>query len=87
MKILRIEVVTAPGCGKCARTKELLSKVIEDYEGVELKEVSVIELGERIVELGIMTTPAILFNGKLEFRGHPREEDLRKRIEDHLLER
>lgn len=82
--MLRIEVITAPGCGKCGRTKELLSKVIKDYEGVELEEVSVVDMPERVVELGIMMTPAIIMNGNLEFRAHPKEEELRRKIEGYL---
>jgi glutaredoxin len=82
--MLKIEVITAPGCGKCGRTKELLSRVIKDYDGVELEEVSVVDIAERIVELGIIMTPAIIMNGTLEYRAHPKEEDLRRKIEEYL---
>jgi glutaredoxin len=85
MGMLKIEVITAPGCGRCARTKELLARVIRDYEGVELEEVSVTEVAE-VVKLGIMTTPAVVMNGNMEFRAHPEEEDLRRRIEGYLRE-
>lgn len=84
VELLEIEVITASGCTKCGHTKELVAKVIQDYDGVELKEVSVVEIPERIVELGIMATPSIIMNGKLEFKSHPREEELRKKIDEYL---
>jgi len=82
--MLKIEVITAPGCGKCGRTKELLARVIKDYDGVELEEVSVIDIPERVVELGLLMTPAIIMNGNLEYRAHPKEEELRRKIEEYL---
>lgn len=82
--MLEIEVITAPGCMKCGRTKELLGEVLKDYGGVILKEVSVVDIPERIVELSIMTTPAVIMNGKLEFRSKPKEEELRNKIEEYL---
>lgn len=85
--MLEIEVITAPGCMKCGRAKELVAKVIQDYEGVEVKEVSVVDIPERIVELSIMATPAVIMNGNLEFRSHPKEGELRGKIEEYLKRR
>ncbi len=81
MKVL-LEVVDSPGCAKCRGAKEIAKKVARSMEGVELRELSVLEHGERIVELGILTTPAIAINGRVAFTSIPKEEELVRKIKE-----
>lgn len=82
--MLKIEVVTAPGCVKCGAAKDLIKRIIKKYRCVDLKEIDVVEHPEIAVKHGIFSTPAILLNGKLEFRGLPSENELAKKIEGYI---
>ncbi len=75
-----IEVVNSPGCAKCMAARDVIKKFIKGREGVELRELDVLEHPERIVELGVMMTPAIAINGKLVFSKIPRPEELERAI-------
>lgn len=83
--MIEIEILTSPGCSKCERTKkmvtELVKKVKEDFS-LTWKITDLVEHPELALKYGIMSTPAIVINGKLEFVGVPREEKLRKKIEE-----
>ena len=71
-------------CPKCAVVKERVMKVAEDM-GVEVRLLDPIEDTERIVNLGILTSPAVVVNGKVKFAGViPTEEKIRKAIEEEL---
>lgn len=48
--------------------------------GVRFDEVDITAHPEVAVKYGVMTTPAIAINGRLEFRGAPREDALRARL-------
>lgn len=47
---------------------------------LRVDEVDVTERPEVAVRYGVMATPAIAINGRLEFRGVPREDALRARL-------
>ncbi len=83
---LTIEVFTAPGCGKCGKAKTRLKKVVEQMEldGVEWREVNILDELDYTVALGILTTPAIAMNGKLVFSGLPSEQAMRKAVSEYL---
>lgn len=81
MKVL-LEVVESPGCAKCRGAKEVAEKVAASMKGVELRKLSVLEHGKRIVELGILSTPTIAINGKVVFTRIPKEEELRRKIQE-----
>ncbi len=74
MKVL-LEVVDSPSCAKCKRAREMAEKVAASTKDVELH-------GRRIVELGILSTPAIAINGKVVFTSIPKEEELRRKIQE-----
>ena len=82
----KIELLVAPGgCSKCARAKEKIQQVLQDYKGkVVVKETDITKDPSRLVQLGIMGTPAVLVNGKLAFEGVPDERKLREKIESCL---
>lgn len=63
----------------------LVAKLIREagagLEGLQLDEVDVSERPDVAVRYGIMATPAIAINGRLEFAGVPREDALRARLQ------
>ena len=71
-------------CPKCAAVKERVEKVASDM-GVEVRLLDPIDDADRIVELGILTSPAVVVNGKVKFAGViPTEEKIRQAIEEEL---
>ncbi len=83
---VRIEVFSAPACGKCSQARDRLRAVAEDFgeERVQWREVDVLDDMERAVELGVLSTPAIAIDGELVFTGTPSEKALRQAVEDRL---
>ncbi len=83
---VKIEVFSAPACGKCAQAKARLRAVAEDFgaERVQWREVDVLDDMERAVALGVLSTPAIAIDGELMFTGTPSEKALRQAVEDRL---
>ena len=73
-----IEVVSAPGCSKCAKANEVIRDHIENMKGIDLKEINIAENPDIAVKHGIMSTPALIINGKLAFSGAPSENELKK---------
>lgn len=76
-----IEIFIAPdGCPSCGKAQRLVKQVAPDYPGVEVREVHILDAPERVVEYGVLSTPFIVIDGKVEFVGVPRESDLRERL-------
>ena len=59
---------------------KLIQEASADLEGLQLDEVDITERPEVAVKYGVMATPAIAINGRLEFSGVPREDALRARL-------
>lgn len=79
-----VELLESNFCPKCAVVKERVSKVAEEL-GVEVKLLDPIKDTDRIVELGLLTSPAVVVNGRVKFAGVvPSEEEIRKAIEEEL---
>lgn len=85
MSIL-VEVFASPGCSKCGRTKKVLQAIAADIgDGrVELRQVDVIEELDYAVRLGVRSTPAIAFDGRLTFTGLTPARDLRAELQRRL---
>jgi len=77
---ISIEIVNAPGCSKCARAKEVIRNHIENMKGIDIKEINIAENPDIAVKYGIMSTPALIINGKLAFTSAPSEGELKKYI-------
>lgn len=74
----KIEVL-GPGCSRCKETFRIVQQVVADA-GLEV-EVVKDESIERMMALGVMSTPGVAVDGKVVSAGRiPKPEDLR-----HLL--
>ncbi len=79
-----VELLESNFCPKCAVVKDRVEKVAKEM-GVKVRLLDPIEDADRIVELGILTSPAVVVNGKVKFAGVvPTEEKIRKAIEEEL---
>jgi glutaredoxin len=70
---MKVEVLTTPGCSNC----EVLEKMLENL-GISYDLIDVTEKSEYLERYPIFTAPGLVIDGKLEFTGIPRLEDLKK---------
>ena len=83
MKV-RVEILESNFCPKCASVKERVLKVAREL-GVEVILLDPVEDTDRIVELGILTSPAVVVNGKVKFVGViPTEEKIRQALLEEM---
>ena len=58
----------------------LIHEARAGLEGLHLEEIDVSERPDVAVKYGVIATPAIAIDGRLEFSGVPREDALRARL-------
>jgi len=82
---IEIIILTAPGCTTCGQAIAAVEKVVEqgrqEFPGLSYRTVDVAESPEIATRYGVLSTPAIIINDKLAFRGVPKENALRKKLE------
>ena len=68
---MKIEIL-GTGCSKCKKTKEVIEKVLKNSD---IKaEVIKVEDVEKILNYGVMVTPAVVVNGKVKTVGKVPDE-------------
>jgi small redox-active disulfide protein 2 len=73
--------VLGPGCPKCKQLDKLVREVIEDNK-IDATVTKVEDIVE-IMNYGIMTTPALVINGKVVLKGSvPSKEEILKKIKE-----
>lgn len=84
--MLKVEVFSSPGCGKCAQAKAVLREVVESLgpDKVSWREVNILDEMDYAVDLGVMASPAIAIDGKLEFSSLPSASKLRSELARRL---
>lgn len=80
--MVKVEVFSSPGCGKCAQGKSMLKAVAEELgqDKVSWREVNILEEIDYAVDLGVMSSPAIAINGELVFVSLPSAIKLRAEL-------
>ena len=72
--------VLGPGCARCHETHRVVRHVVDEAK-LECQ-VQKIESMDRMVELGVLKTPAVAFDGKVVLSGHiPRSEEIKKLLD------
>ena len=83
MKI-EIIILTAPGCTTCDQAKAVVQKVVEqagkEYSGLSYRTVDVVASPEIGARYGVLSTPSIIINDELVFRGVPKEKALMEKL-------
>ena len=82
MEIVKVEVFSSPGCGKCTQAKNMLNTIVEEMgQGrITWREVNILEEIDYAVELGVMSSPAIAIDGRLVFSSLPSADKLRAEL-------
>ena len=70
---MKIEVLTTPGCSNC----KVLEKMLDNL-GIPYDLIDVTEKPEYLEKYPIFTAPGLVIDGKLEFTGIPKIENLKK---------
>ncbi len=77
---VKIEVIAAPGCKRCASAQGELRAIAASVLGEDhliWRAINVLEELDYAVSLGVLTMPAIAVNGELTFPSLPTPEQLR----------
>lgn len=84
--MLKVEVFSSPGCGKCTQAKNMLKTMVEEMgQGrITWRDVNILEEMDYAVELGVMSSPAIAIDGKLVFSSLPSLDKLRAELGKRL---
>ena len=79
-----IEVFTAPGCGKCGKTRDELKKIVNrlNADDFSWREVNILKEMDYAIELGVLSTPSIVINGELVFTSLPSSEKLLQALKE-----
>lgn len=71
----KVQILTTPGCTSCAKVEKMLDEMEVKYEIIDITK------NPKILEkYQVMSAPGIVIDGKLEFSGVPKEEELRKKL-------
>lgn len=84
--MIKVEVFSSPGCGKCAQAKTVLKALTEELgtDKVSWRDINILEEMDYAVALGVMSSPAIAIDGKLIFSSLPSTEKLRVELNKRL---
>jgi small redox-active disulfide protein 2 len=78
-QVSMIEVL-GPGCARCQETHRIVSAVVQ-AAGLDCLVQKVTSI-ERMTDLGVLRTPAIVFDGRVVFQGNvPKPEQVRQLLE------
>lgn len=69
--------ILGPGCARCHETHRVVQHVVDEakLDCVVRKDASI----DRMVELGVLSTPAVAFDGRVVLSGRiPKTEEVRK---------
>jgi len=84
--MIKVEVFSSPGCGKCTQAKMVLKAIADEIgqDKITWRDVNILEEMDYAVELGVMSSPAIAINGKLIFSSLPSAAKLRAALDKQL---
>ncbi len=77
MPTRKVIEILGPGCPRCQQTYRVVQQVVEQV-GLDV-EIRKVESVERMIELGVLATPAVVVDGELKSAGQiPKPELVRK---------
>ncbi len=84
--MLKVEVFSSPGCGKCTQAKNILEEIVKEIglNKISWREINILDEMDYAVDLGVMSTPAIAIDGELVFSSLPSPAKLRKELSKML---
>jgi protein-disulfide isomerase len=83
-RAVSVEFFFAGGCSNCVKAREALRETAQSTAEVEWTEIDIAKNPGRAVDLGVLTTPAVAINGKLQFKSVPTAADLQHAIKAQI---
>lgn len=82
--MIKLKLLTTPGCHHCAQAKVTLEKIKKDYPELRVEEVDMAtpKGQELITKYQIMASPGVVINGELFSTGGLDEKRLREKLEE-----
>jgi predicted thioredoxin/glutaredoxin len=78
---MKVELFYSPGCSECFAAQEKLKAAAQDaVQGIEWRELSVVEELDYAVSLGVLTLPSVVIDGELVFTSMPSAKELREAL-------
>lgn len=71
----QVQILSTPNCSGCAVVEKMLDDMNVKYEIID-----VTKNPEILQKYPIMTAPGVVINGKLEFTGVPKKEELKSKV-------
>jgi len=71
----KVEILTTPSCGNCKVVETMLDEMNVSYQVID-----VTEKPEYLEKYPIFMAPGIVIDGKLEFTGIPKKQELLAKI-------
>jgi len=71
----KVQILTTPDCGNCSVVERMLDEMNIPYEVID-----VTERPEYLQKYPIFTAPGVVIDGKLEFTGVPKKQELENRL-------
>lgn len=82
--MIKVEVFTAPGCGKCGKAKHVLEDIVNEMGAdVDWREINILKEMDYAIELGVLSTPSIAINGELVFTALPSVKQLQQTLNEY----
>jgi len=75
LKMTRVEILTTPGCTNCSVVEKMLDEMKIQYQVIDIT-----EKPEYLEKYQIFTAPGVVIDGKLEFTGVPKKQELVEKL-------
>ncbi len=75
---MKVEILTTPDCSNCSVVERMFDEMKVSYEVID-----VTEKPEYLKKYPIFTAPGVVINGKLEFTGVPKKEELLEKLKSN----
>ena len=76
---MKVEILTTPDCSNCSVVERMFDEMKVSYEVID-----VTKKPEYLKKYPIFTAPGVVINGKLEFIGIPKKEELLEKLKREL---
>ena len=78
--MIQLELLYTDQCPGCKTAARLIEKLQDEFDDLAVTHVNLLDHPEVARHHGLLATPGLIINGKLEFAGGVKEQDLRNRL-------
>lgn len=84
--MIKVEVVSTPGCDECAKVRARLKAIAEaiGHDKIIWRDINILDAMDYAVALGVMSVPAVAIDGRLAFSSLPSADTLRAELTKRL---